>query len=539
MFPHRFAPVEALPAKPESPRTKPLLITKDRHLLQGKFLKDAAGFCGKPEGMAVPSSEAQVVTLLEKANHDRIPLVVVGGGTALTGAGIAHKGIVVSTDRLNRFLRIKKRQDGSGVAVIEPGVPLGEFLNKVKEKKLFYLPGPTDKRAFFGGMVNTNAAGAPSFRYGRTGTWVQRLRVVLPIPNRKGDISVLDLERGRHVSNRKGEFEILLLGGERLVIPPRTYSFPPVKHAGGYASGSSLDLIDLFIGSEGTLGIVTEIELSLLDRKGKEDLLSGFAFFPTVDHALAFIRHIRHSPFHALRTLEFFDRNALRFLKNFYPEIPGRGEAALFFEEEIPSERERERREGWVQLLRRYSVFPESGGASWFAGCADKETHERFQEYRHALPVQVNALMGRRGYRKIGTDFVIPEKLFESFTRGLLQTLDHSKIPFLLWVHAGDCNYHINFLPGKKSQVRQALLLKGRIARNVLLKKGSLSGEHGFGEVRLDWDGRKRFLAELHFGRRALLQMAETKLALDPHLILNPGKVIPMKWLQEAKRGKR
>ena len=366
---HRSTPLEACPPKLEFPGTKPLLSTRGRRLLCGKFLKDAAGFRGEPESLAIPHSEAQIATLLQKANWDRTPLVVVGGGTALTGSSVAHKGIVVSTDSLNRLLQIEKTPDGSGTAVVEPGVSLGQFLEKVKGKNLFYLPGPTDKRAFFGGMVSTNAAGAPSFRYGRTGRWVRRLRLALPVPNRKGEISVLNIERGKHFSNRKGEFEITLLGGERLVIPSRTYRHPAVKHTGGYASGTSLDLIDLFIGSEGTLGIVTEIELTLLDRKGKEDLLSGFIFFPKVREALRLIQHIKHSPLHTVRTLEFFDRHALSFLRNFFSEIPLEGEAALFFEEEIAPQREREKREGWVQLLRRYGVSPEPVGISWFSGC--------------------------------------------------------------------------------------------------------------------------------------------------------------------------
>ena len=145
--------------------------------------------------------------------------------------------------------------------------------------------------------------------------------------------------------------------------------------------------------------------------------------------------------------------------------------------------------------------------------------------------------MEHRGYRKIGTDFVILERYFKPFTHSLIQTLDRSRIPYLFWMHAGECHYHINFLPERSSQVRQALRLKEKISKSVLRRKGSLSGEHGFGEVLLNWSGKKKSLAELHFGRRALLQMAKTKLALDPRLILNPGKVVPIKYLLEARRG--
>lgn len=522
--------IEAVAPKAESPATKPLVITKDRHLFQEKFLRDAAGFKGNPEELAIPYSEAQIAALLERANDGKKAIVVVGGGTALTGASVAHGGTVVSTNHFNRLLRIEKFEDGSGTAAMEPGMRLGDFLERVEEKGLFYLPGPTHPDAFFGGMVNTNAAGAPSYQYGRTGKWIQRLRIALPIPNAKGKISILEVERGKVFSNIGGEFEMILLGGERLLIPARTYSFPSVKHTGGYASGVSLDLIDLFIGSEGTLGIVTEVQVTLLDREGKEDLLSGLLFFKTLEGALQLIQALKKERPQKIRRFEFFDSGALQLLGTSYPEIPQEALAALLFEEEVSPTDEEEHQSGWLSRAQEFDLLSKKG--AWFASCNDHATQRKLLELRGSLPVLVNRVSSHRKYRKIGTDFVIPEKIFVPFTKSLFQDLSLTKIPYLAWMHVWDSHYHINFLPETDIQFERAESWKGKKAKEVISEGGSASGEHGFGEIELDIDGKRYGLAELHFGANGVTQMARTKRALDPNLILNPGKVIPLKWLK-------
>jgi len=520
--------IQAVSPKSPSPSTPSLLISKIPPFDE-MFLKDAAGFEGMPDEVATCHSESQVAALLEGANRSGKPLFVLGGGTGLTGGSVAHGGTLLDTRPFNRLLQLQKSPDGSGRAVVEPGMKLGDFLNLVRKENLFYLPGPTHPDAFFGGMVNTNAAGAPSFRYGRTGAWVRRLRVALPIPNRDGKISVLEVERGKVFSNESGTFEILLLGGEKVILPAREYPFPTVKHTGGYRSGKGLDLIDLFIGSEGTLGIVTEIELKLLPLEGKETLLSGFVFLKTFESLLQLVDQCKKKEM-ALRRCEVFDEGALHLLRRSFPEIPQESQGALFFEEEVPPSQEEARYAAWEAEFQQYACLDHG---VWMAGSQEKEAQSRFQSMRLSLPVQVNALMAERHFRKIGTDFVLPEEKLSSFFKILLSSLKAASFPSLFWMHALDNHFHINFLPEDEKAHQEASRLKGRLAQAVLKAGGSLSGEHGFGESTLEMDGNVYPFIELHFEKEAIRQMAKTKKALDPNCILNPGKVIPQKWLEE------
>src|SRR5439155_18780481 len=183
-----------------------------------------------------------------------IPVLPIGAQSSLTGGATPMGEVLLTTSRLNRIFKITNE-----FVHLEAGVTLTDLDAALRNAGRYYPPTPTFMGAFVGGTIATNAAGAATFKYGSTRDWVQPITVVLP----SGD--VLDIERGQVMSAADGHFEIKSDRGPTLSVPIPSYRLPQVaKLAAGYFAASDMDLIDLFVGSEGTLGVIMEATLRVL-----------------------------------------------------------------------------------------------------------------------------------------------------------------------------------------------------------------------------------------------------------------------------------
>src|SRR6266567_4214589 len=173
-----------------------------------------------------------------------------------------------------------------GNATTEAGVILRDLQNAVEDKGLIYPPDPTERGCFLGGNIATNASGSRTFKYGPTRNYVERLKIVLATGE------VINIRRGEHHAGEDGRIAIGLPSGRAIEAKLPSYRMPRVrKHASGYFVAPGMDLIDLFIGSEGTLGVIVEAELRLLPKP--VGVLSGVVFFASEDNLLAFVREAR------------------------------------------------------------------------------------------------------------------------------------------------------------------------------------------------------------------------------------------------------
>src|SRR6266511_3199282 len=204
------------------------------------FLEEAAHFPGgHATGIAVPSSEAEVVELIRTASA----VLPIGAQSSLTGGATPMGEMLLGTARLNRIL-----DSGDQWIRVEAGVTLTDLDATLANAGKYYPPAPTFMGAFVGGTVATNAAGAATFKYGTTRDWVAGLTVVLA----NGD--VLEIRRGETTADADGQFRLALSDGPIRIPVPR-YRMPHVpKLSAGYFAAPGMDLLDLFIGSEGTLG---------------------------------------------------------------------------------------------------------------------------------------------------------------------------------------------------------------------------------------------------------------------------------------------
>src|SRR5882724_4844053 len=250
------------------------------------FLSDASHMReGSADSVVFPESAEEVAEILRGATSNKIPVTVSGAGTGTVGGRIPFAGIVLATDKLNQIKSIV-HESGGGSTVAEAGVRLSDLQRFVESENLFYPPDPTERSCFLGGTVATNASGARTFKYGPTRNYVERLKVALATGE------VIDIRRGDLHADANGKVTIPLPSGRVIETQLPTYRMPHVrKHASGYYVAPGMDVIDLFIGSEGTLGVIMEVEAKLLPRP--EGLLSGVVFFASEEDLLGFVREAR------------------------------------------------------------------------------------------------------------------------------------------------------------------------------------------------------------------------------------------------------
>ena len=250
------------------------------------YLSDASYMqAGAAERVLFPESAEEVSEILIRATQEKTPVTVSGAGTGTVGGRIPFGGIVLATDNLNQIKSLRRDKDG-GSAVAEAGVALADLQRFVEAQGLFYPPDPTERGCFLGGNVATNASGARTFKYGPTRDYVERIKVCLAT----GEI--IDLRRGEVRADAGNRISIPLSARHTLEATLPSYHMPNVrKNAAGYFVAPGMDVIDLFIGSEGTLGVITEIEVALIPKP--EAVLSGIVFFSANDNLLQFVREAR------------------------------------------------------------------------------------------------------------------------------------------------------------------------------------------------------------------------------------------------------
>ncbi len=481
------------------------------------FLVDASNFKGSCEAVYFPENAEEIVSIIQEANRNKTKVTVAGNRTGLTGACIPQNGIVIATDKLNKILEINSTEF---YAVVEPAVFLSDFQKELKQQNLFYPPDPTETNCYIGGTVATNASGAKTFKYGPTRDYVIGLQVVLP------DGEVIDLERGKQ---KTLGYNLLLAtqSGKTISLQIPDYTFPAVKNASGYFVKKDMDAIDLFIGSEGTLGIITKIKLKLLPQP--EDTISCVLFFDDETTALNFLEEARDTSYQNKKNnvdnninalaLEFFDGHSLKFLAKDFSAIPVNAQAAIWFEQESTSDTFDAILEVWNVLMQKHNVNEE---AAWFAfSDADKE---KIKDFRHAISWKVNEYIARTNVKKLGTDVAVPDNVFREFYFTLQNWAKQSNIDFVSYGHFGNSHIHLNFLPKNDEEFAKGKILYKQICEEAVRLGGTISAEHGIGKAKRDY-------LLMMYGEANIRKMAALKKSLDPNLVLGIGNIFSEDYL--------
>lgn len=482
-----------------------MIIKRDPDIIKAYF-EDYSGLLGgHADKVILPENEKEARDMLLEAAYKNIPVTISGGGTGVTGARIPFGGWVISTEKLNKIIDIN---EGSLTATLEPGVRLSDLEKELSKKGLTYLPDPTEPNAFLGGTISTNASGAKGYRYGPTRNYIKRLKLLLST----GDI--IDIRRGDCFIKKGSAFHLKLKNKEINIMIPG-YSMPDIKTAAGYYIKDHMDLLDLFIGHEGTLCFILEADIAL-GRK-PENIMSFFSFFPSEDNAVSFVRDAK--AYKAL-SLEYMDANSLSLLRTKYPAIPRSAKGLIYFEQDYKKESESEIVDSWAELLEKHGALMED---SYFAD-SDKE-RAKLKELRHALPDAVNEIVKKNKMPKVGTDIAVPDKGFTEMMGFYKERLASAGIDYVIFGHIGESHMHVNMLPVTEEEFKKSRLVYAEFVRKAVNLGGTVSAEHGIGKL-------KHSFLEIMYGKANLKQMALLKKSLDPSCVLGLDNIFPKELLK-------
>lgn len=497
-------------------------------------------FADGVEAIVFPQSEADVAEILREANASGTPVTVSGGGTGLTGARVATEGGFVVTMELMRhaepregFEQVSSVHDGldytvmldaaSGRAWCPPAITL-DAVEALLAPRLLFPPAPTERSAMIGGAVAENASGARSFMHGPTRAWIEALEIVLPTGDTlhlaRGDV-LADGRTLRFASREGAQYEVQAPG----------YAMPATrKNAAGLYAADGMDLIDLFVGSEGILGVITAVLVRLTPRP---TLFSDTAFFASEEEAIACADRLREAAASGLPlvSLEFYDPGALRFMAD-HPQVKPEHRAAIFTElgADDPAIVER-----FAEIVIGCEPMDD-----WFAD-SDRE-REAQRDFRHALPENVNTFLRQHGTDKLCTDYAVPAEQFPTMMRAyhdacdaFLQVTGRPEASAVLFGHIGDYHLHIDFLPANATEEDASMEQYAILAQRAIELGGTITAEHGVGKKTLPVGGRRIPYLEVMYGREGLLEIARAKVALDPNRILNRGNMMPASLLDEVR----
>ncbi len=437
------------------------------------YSRDMSIHEGLPDAVVMPGSTEEVAAILKFASNNSIPVIPRGSGTSVVGAHLAPLGgIVLDMCRMNRILKVDPR---NFLAVVEAGVVCGDLNRELAKQKVFFPPDPGSSTiATIGGMVNTNASGLRAVKYGTTKDYIHGLTVVL------ADGTVL------HTGTKA----------------PKTST--------GY------DLTRLFVSSEGTLGVITEVMVKIVPLPAY--IAFAMALFEKLDDAGEAVTEILTSGI-PLCAAEIMDRVCIRVVKDamkldipdveamLIMEVDGHKQAVL---EQIQQIEAICRKHNGVDV--RWSDDPAERGQMWAGRAGLVSALSRLKTGERLVPV--------------AEDFGVPITRIPEAIKGAQEISRKNGILIATFGHVGDGNVHTTFIMDVRDQEAWDKLEKSseELVEMTLALEGTISAEHGVGMAKAAWIARERGKG-IEIARRI-------KQALDPKGILNPGKLD----LQEGKK---
>lgn len=451
---------------------------------------------GRPDAVFRPATKDELKEIIARCQKHEIPFTPCGSQTSVTGASIANKGILISMEKLNQIIGIEPQSDGTARVRVQPGIILSKLQDEMIRLGFFYPPDPTSREEVqLGATVATNATGEDSYYYGPTRNYVLSIEILT------AEASFLRIEREKNPQELNRD-----------------------KNKAGYLLDEEIDPI---IGSEGTLGIISEIELLVLPRPNP--FAGLLLFFQVESEALRAVQRLDESrDLLNLRCLEYLDHQATRWIgeRSERYRVPDDC-CTLYLKFELENE---EKMEVILEILEKIYAevcsFHELFASSLLA--QDYSELAELRRLRHHVPATINeiAQMNKKnGGGKIGSDWWVPlcnlSAQFE-FMRSTLSSLAH--IPIIVFGHIGNGHPHVNLLPADADQKEMALVATKKCMENAALLGGGVAGEHGLGKI-------KTWALAMQWDQVKIAEMLKVKKLWDPKGLCAPGNLFEEKNL--------
>jgi FAD/FMN-containing dehydrogenase len=468
----------------------PALVTDPA--IRAGFAQDASGLQLMPDAVARPTTPDEVVDLLREAHASRTPVTPAAAQTSYVGGSIADRGIVLSLRALDRVLDLDPAR---GIMRVEPGAFLGDVKRAAAAHGLLFPPDPTsEEESSLGGAIACNSSGARSLKYGATRPWMRALTVALA--------------DGRVIEVRRPALE---------------------KNVAGF--GPLQDMVDWFVGSEGTLGVVLAAELQLVPLPTTV-LGLGVPFRSAAD-ALAFVvaaRTARDATREAARLepstgvggiaprcIEYLDESAFAIARSFVGGTWGADARAYVYVEEESFDDAEPPLEAWLALAEAHHALGDD--IQVFEGEASLREARRM---RHAVPATLNERAARYradGGRKVSTDWAVPyPRLAEALDAAARIATAHGVEIAAVFGHAGNGHPHQHFVARDAAELARVEEAVDATVRHVVAMGGTVAAEHGIGKLKRRW-------LSLQLSPEQIAMMRAVKHALDPEGILSPGNI--------------
>ncbi len=418
-----------------------------------------------PEAVVFAESTADVADAVALANEHAVPVIAYGTGSSLEGHLLAVQGgISIDVSRMNQVLRIN---DDDLTVTVQPGVTRNQLNNEIRHTGLFFPIDP-GADASIGGMAATRASGTNAVRYGTMRENVLALQVVTA-------------------------------SGEVIRTGTRAK-----KSSAGY------DLTRLMVGSEGTLGIITEVTVKLYPQP--DSVSAAICHFPSIDAAVKTTIHIIQLGVPIARC-ELLDANAVRYVNN-HDKLNLRPEPMLLMEFHGSAAGVAEQAQTVQEVAREH-------GGEDFQWATTPEERSKLWAARHRA--YFAGMSSNPGCRTVTTDTCVPISQLASCIGKAVVEADEAGLPYYIVGHVGDGNFHIAYLidPAKPEQRDTAERLNHQLVQHALSLEGTCTGEHGIGLH------KQGFLLD-EAGAATVEMMRLLKRALDPKNILNPGKIFSL-----------
>ena len=509
-----------------------------------EYLRDESRTVGSCTYIAFPRDHAEACEIMAEAYAESLPITIQGGRTGLAAGAVPQGGLILNTSKMDRLLGMSKGSDGLYRLRLQPGVILSRLRKDIEAKRLdttgwdadslaafesfskdreqFFTPDPTETSALIGGMTACNASGARSYKYGPVRGHVSALRVVLPTGH------ALSLERGKIFAKGR-RLDLTCEDGFVLRLDLPTLQMPHTKNASGYYIHDDMDAIDLFIGSDGTLGLITELEIIL--RPLPQAIWGVTCFFPSEPMSVDFVAAARPALGEAAASFEYFDPNALQILRSqrannpafaSLPPIDEHYGCAVYVELHCETEED-----AYARLMEVGRLMEASGGSAhhtWVARTASDK--DKLQFFRHAVPESVNMLIDQRKkidpiITKLGSDMSVPDAYLAEVTEMYRRDLAAEGLEYATWGHIGDNHLHVNVLPRNGEDYKRGKAMFARWAEVITRMGGAVSAEHGVGKLKAP------FLT-IMYGEQHIDEMRSLKRAVDPKGLYGIGNMFTL-----------
>ena len=444
--------------------SKNVLTEIEERYAYSQDASNTSGHTHLPDVVVFAENIEHVQNIIKIANKYKLPVICRGAGTNTVGACVAeHGGIILNFSKMNKILEINRE---NMTARVQPGVIVGVLQNEVEKLGLFYPPDPSNLAvSTIGGSIAQNSAGARTFKYGSTKDYVIDMLVVT------------------------AQGELLRTGSNT------------IKNATGYNLGS------LFIGSEGTLGIVVEATLKLIPKPECSKVI--MAYFDDLTDAANAVTSVIEQQI-APATIDFMDKNALRTVEQFYPVgLLTDKEAALIIEIDGYKSSIEEQKDTITKVLRH------SNASAIQYSSTDDEARKIWQARRSSM-----GACAKLKPNITTDDVIVPRENLPQLVKGIQEICNKYKLTVCMVGHVGDGSVHpqipLDF--NDKEEYKNYKLAKSEIYDLTIKLGGTLSGEHGIGR-------EKRAHISKVVNTTALNYMREIKKIFDPNNILNPYKI--------------